>query len=45
VLAAFLLMLPVFGAVIAFGVIVGVDLLLGGAALIAMGATLRRQSA
>jgi uncharacterized membrane protein HdeD (DUF308 family) len=45
VLAACLLMLPAFGAVIAFGVIVGIDLFLGGVALVFLGAGLRRKAA
>ena len=45
VLAAFLVFLPAMGEAVALGVIVGVDLLLGGFALIGMGAHLRQRSA
>jgi uncharacterized membrane protein HdeD (DUF308 family) len=45
VLAAALVFLPTIGAAVALGVIVGVDLLLGGFALIGLGAHLRRRSA
>lgn len=44
-LAAFLVFLPAIGEAVALGVIVGVDLLLGGFALIGLGAHLRRRSA
>jgi uncharacterized membrane protein HdeD (DUF308 family) len=43
-LAVFLLSLSLIGAAVAIGVIVGVDLLFGGAALIAMGVSLRRKA-
>jgi uncharacterized membrane protein HdeD (DUF308 family) len=43
VLAAVLVFLPLMGEAAALGVIVGVDLLLGGAALIAMGAHLHKR--
>lgn len=45
ILAAFLVFLPAMGEAVALGVIVGVDLLLGGLALIGMGAHLRQRSA
>lgn len=45
VLAIFLVLLPAMGEAVALGVIVGVDLLLGGFALIGMGAHLRKRSA
>lgn len=45
VLAAFLVLLPAMGEAVALGVIVGVDLLLGGFALIGMGGHLRKRSA
>jgi uncharacterized membrane protein HdeD (DUF308 family) len=44
-LAAFLIMLPLMGEAVAFGVIVGIDLLFGGGALVAMGVSLRRKLA
>lgn len=43
VLAAFLVFLPFMGEAAALGVIVGVDLLLGGVALIGMGAHLHKR--
>lgn len=45
ILAAFLAFLPAMGQAVALGVIVGVDLLLGGFALIGMGAHLRKLNA
>jgi membrane protein HdeD len=45
VLAVFLVFLPAMGEAVALGVIVGVDLLFGGFALIGLGAHLRRRSA
>jgi uncharacterized membrane protein HdeD (DUF308 family) len=44
-LAVFLISLSVMGAAIALGVIVGVDLVLGGLALVAMGVSLSRRPA
>lgn len=45
ILAAVLVFLPALGEAVALGVIVGVDLMLGGFALIGMGAHLRKRSA
>ena len=45
ILAAFLAFLPAMGEAVALGVIVGVDLLFGGLALIGMGAHLHKRGA